>query len=45
MQTQQLSPLARTVAESVTDIWNDSCALRAHASHPSWARTMSSSTS
>ena len=27
MQTQQLSPLARTVAESATDIWNDSCAV------------------
>lgn len=27
MQTQQLSPLARTVAESTTDIWNDSCAV------------------
>ena len=27
MQTQQLSPLARTVAETATDIWNDSCAI------------------
>jgi transaldolase len=27
MQTQQLSPLGRTVAETATDIWNDSCAL------------------
>jgi len=27
MQTQQLTPLARTVAETTTDIWNDSCAV------------------
>jgi transaldolase len=27
MQTQQLSPLGRTVAETDTDIWNDSCAI------------------
>jgi transaldolase len=27
MQTQQLSPLGRTVAETPTDIWNDSCAI------------------
>lgn len=27
MQTQQQSPLARTVAETPTDIWNDSCAV------------------
>jgi transaldolase len=27
MQTQQLSPLGRTVAETETDIWNDSCAI------------------
>jgi transaldolase len=27
MQTQQLSPLARTVAETATDVWNDSCAI------------------
>jgi len=27
MQTQQQSPLGRTVAETATDIWNDSCAL------------------
>ncbi|MEP6468843.1 MAG: transaldolase family protein [Chloroflexota bacterium] len=27
MQTQELSPLARTVAETATDIWNDSCAV------------------
>jgi transaldolase len=27
MQTRQLSPLARTVAETATDIWNDSCAI------------------
>ena len=27
MQTQQQSPLARTVAETATDIWNDSCAI------------------
>jgi transaldolase len=27
MQTDELSPLARTVAEMATDIWNDSCAV------------------
>lgn len=27
MKTQELSPLARTVAETATDIWNDSCAV------------------
>jgi transaldolase len=27
MQTRQLSPLARTIAETATDIWNDSCAV------------------
>src|SRR5256885_16131818 len=27
MQTLQQSPLGRTVAESATDIWNDSCAV------------------
>ena len=27
MQTRQLSPLARTIAHSATDIWNDSCAV------------------
>jgi transaldolase len=27
MQTQQQSPLARTIAETPTDIWNDSCAV------------------
>ena len=27
MQTQQQSPLGRTVAETATDIWNDSCAV------------------
>jgi transaldolase len=27
MQTMTLSPLARTVAETPTDIWNDSCAV------------------
>jgi transaldolase len=27
MQTQELSRLARTVAETATDIWNDSCAV------------------
>jgi transaldolase len=27
MQTKELSPLARTVTETATDIWNDSCAV------------------
>src|SRR5205823_8432104 len=27
MQTRQLSPLARTIAQTPTDIWNDSCAV------------------
>jgi transaldolase len=27
MQTRELSPLARTVAETATDIWNDSCSV------------------
>jgi transaldolase len=27
MQTQQQSPLARTITETPTDIWNDSCAV------------------
>src|SRR6476659_4142751 len=27
MQTQQQSPLGRPVAETATDIWNDSCAV------------------
>ena len=27
MQTQQQSPLGRTIAETATDIWNDSCAV------------------
>jgi transaldolase len=27
MQVQELTPLARTVAETATDIWNDSCAI------------------
>ncbi|HTE65988.1 MAG TPA: transaldolase family protein [Candidatus Binatia bacterium] len=27
MRTRELSPLARTVAETATDIWNDSCAV------------------
>lgn len=27
MQVQELSPLARTVADTATDIWNDSCAI------------------
>src|SRR5439155_6423591 len=27
MQTRQRSPLARTIAETATDIWNDSCAV------------------